>query len=136
MSIDHSKLANAALEARKASYAPYSGYEVGAAIIGADGRIWTGCNVENASYGLTICAERAAVCRMAADGGRQIAAVAVATPDGGPPCGACLQVLSEFIPKGAKVHVFCIPESGTAIALRFEDLFPVRFGSEGFDPRR
>lgn len=86
----------AATEARANAYAPYSVYSVGASALAADGRVFGGCNVENASYGLTVCAERNAVFAMVASGSQKLEAVAVATEDGGVPCGACLQVLAEF----------------------------------------
>jgi homotetrameric cytidine deaminase len=88
----------AACAARDDAYAPYSGFAVGAAIEMADGRRFSGANVENASYGLTICAERTAVSAAVLAGARTIAAVAVCGPEGAttPPCGACRQVLAEF----------------------------------------
>ncbi len=89
-------LIQAARTVRQNAYAPYSGYAVGAAVRTADGRVFAGCNVENASYGLSICAERAAVFSAIASGARRITAVALCTPDGGTPCGACRQVLLEF----------------------------------------
>jgi cytidine deaminase len=89
-------LIEAARQAQQQAYAPYSGYAVGAAVRTADGRLFTGCNIENASYGLSVCAERVAVFRAVADGARSIEAVAVVTQDGAPPCGACRQVLMEF----------------------------------------
>ncbi|WP_428304757.1 cytidine deaminase [Lacipirellula sp.] len=91
-------LANAAQAVRSNAYAPYSRFHVGAALLAADGEIFAGCNVENASYGLTICAERVAIGSAVAAGHRQIVAVAVATSGGHSPCGACRQVLSEFGP--------------------------------------
>ncbi|MCX7925690.1 MAG: cytidine deaminase [Fimbriimonadales bacterium] len=91
-------LIQAARTARQNAYAPYSGYPVGAAVQTDDGRIFAGCNVENASYGLSICAERVAVCHAVMAGAQRITAVAVCTPDGGTPCGACRQVLLEFAP--------------------------------------
>lgn len=94
-----------ALEARANAYAPYSVYRVGAAILDEEGRIHVGVNVENISFGLTVCAERNAVGAMAAAGGREIKAVAVATKDGGTPCGACRQVLAEFAADPARVLV-------------------------------
>lgn len=95
---DLTKLRAAAREARLRAYAPYSHFTVGAAVETADGRRFTGANVENASYGLTICAERTAVFAAVLAGASPIAAVAVTGPDGvtTPPCGACRQVLAEF----------------------------------------
>jgi cytidine deaminase len=92
------QLHSAALAVRANAHAPYSKFQVGAALLTASGEIVTGCNVENASYGLTICAERVAVGSAVAAGHRQIVAVAVATSSGHAPCGACRQVLSEFGP--------------------------------------
>jgi len=99
MSIDRERLAAAARAAAPASYSPYSRFRVGAALLCADGAIVTGANVENRSYGLTLCAERAAVAGAVSDGRRSFLAVAVYTPDSVQavaPCGACRQVLSEF----------------------------------------
>ena len=89
-------LVQAARAARAHAYAPYSGYAVGAAVLTDDGRVFAGCNVENASYGLSVCAERVAVFCAIAAGTRRLVAAAVCTPDGGTPCGACRQVLLEF----------------------------------------
>src|SRR6185436_5256990 len=88
-------LIQAAVEARQRAYAPYSKFLVGAAILAADGSIYTGCNVENSSYGLTICAERATVFAAVAAGQKQFQMLAIATAGGGTPCGACRQVLAE-----------------------------------------
>jgi len=92
------RLIGSAASARPNAHAPYSRFQVGAAVLTSSGDIFSGCNVENASYGLTICAERAAVCAAIAAGHKEIVAVAVATPGGHAPCGACRQVLSEFGP--------------------------------------
>lgn len=91
-------LVNAARDVRVNAHAPYSKFRVGAAVLGASGKVYVGCNVENATYGATICAERAAVCAMVAAGETQAHAIAVYT-DCNPvatPCGICRQVLSEF----------------------------------------
>jgi cytidine deaminase len=90
-------LIRAARSVRRRAHAPYSGFRVGAAALTSSGAIVTGCNVENASYGLSICAERAAIHRAVAEGHRQVVAVAVsAGRDGAMPCGACRQVMAEF----------------------------------------
>lgn len=98
-------LAEEAKIARERAYAPYSGYQVGAAVEDENGRIHAGCNVENLSYGATICAERGAISRMVAEGGRKIRRVAVATADGGAPCGICLQSILEFAEDPEKVEI-------------------------------
>ncbi len=85
-----------AREAREWAYAPYSNYRVGAALLGRSGRIYTGCNVENAVYPLCTCAERTAVVKAVSEGEREFVALAVVTENGGPPCGACRQTLREF----------------------------------------
>ena len=95
-SIDREALIREAAAARERAYAPYSDYGVGAALLGASGRVYVGCNVENAVYPLSMCAERAAVFRAVCQGERAIEAVAVVTENGGAPCGSCRQVLREF----------------------------------------
>ncbi|MGD0015916.1 MAG: cytidine deaminase [Verrucomicrobiia bacterium] len=91
------RLIIAALAARRNAHAPYSRFRVGAALLTANGRIYTGVNVENASYGLTICAERVAIGKAVSDGHRRFRAIAIAAPSANPaPCGACRQVLAEF----------------------------------------
>ena len=92
------KLVEAAVRTRDRAYAPYSGYQVGAAVLAPDGAIFGGCNVENASYGLALCAERNAIAHLVAAGHTRVAAVAVVTtgPEPGRPCGLCRQTLSEF----------------------------------------
>jgi cytidine deaminase len=97
-SSDQDRLAAAAVHVRANAHAPYSNFRVGAAVLTESGEIFTGCNVENASYGLTICAERVAVGAAVAAGHKKIAAVAVVTAGGHSPCGACRQVLCEFGP--------------------------------------
>lgn len=95
------KLIKAAFDARKKAYAPYSNFKVGAALQTTDGRVYTGCNVENSSYGLTVCAERVAIAKAVSDGAKKFKAMAVVTSSKKVeyPCGACRQVIAEFAPK-------------------------------------
>ncbi len=90
------ELIHLANQARRNAYAPYSGYAVGAAVLTDDGRIFTGVNVENASYPNGVCAERVAVYKAVSEGARRFRAIAVVTENGGTPCGFCRQVLAEF----------------------------------------
>jgi len=90
------KLIALANNARKNAYAKYSGYKVGAALLGKSGKIYTGVNVENAVYPLTLCAERVAIFKAVSEGEREFEAISVVTDNGGSPCGSCRQVLSEF----------------------------------------
>ncbi len=105
--MDMNELFAAAGKAAEASYSPYSHFRVGAALLCADGTVVTGTNVENRSYGLTICAERSAATAAVTRGYRRFVALAIATPDSPDPvgpCGACRQVLSEFMDAGAPVR--------------------------------
>ena len=93
------KLLEMAREARKFAYVPYSGYAVGAALLSEDGRVFTGCNVENAAYGNTLCAERTALVKAVSEGVRRFTKIAIASSGSAPfPCGACRQSLYEFAP--------------------------------------
>lgn len=94
------KLVKAAMEARKKAYAPYSKFKVGAAVETAGGRIFTGCNLENSSFGLTVCAERNAIAKAVSEGYRKFRRIAIVTSASNltSPCGACRQVLFEFSP--------------------------------------
>jgi cytidine deaminase len=101
------ELFDIAQKAALAAYVPYSHFRVGAALLGADGTVYSGCNVENRSFGLTICAERSAVVQGVGRGQLSFTALAIATPDSEDPvgpCGACRQVLSEFMAPGARVR--------------------------------
>ena len=119
----------AAREAAGRAYVPYSGFPVGAAVLTADGTVVTGCNVENASYGLTVCAERVAIFAAVAGGHRAARAVAVAAPRarGTTPCGACRQVLNEFVPEGGELLVVLEGEEG-AEQVALSELLPRSFG--------
>jgi cytidine deaminase len=101
------ELLAAARQARTISYAPYSGFHVGAAVLGSDGKIYSGCNVENASFGLTCCAERNAIFAMVTAGEREIRELLVIgeSEEYLPPCGACRQVIAEFAAPAAVVHM-------------------------------
>ena len=92
-------LLDTAIQAAKHAYIPYSHYPVGAALLGANGSIYTGCNVENAAYPATICGERVALVKAISEGVREFTALAVVTNNGGCPCGMCRQMLNEFAPE-------------------------------------
>ena len=118
-------LVERARASRKNAYAPYSGFTVGAALLTKDGEIYSGANVENASYGLAICAERSAVASAVTAGQREFSAIAVAGPDSAAtvPCGACRQVLSEFSP--SLVVLYTTPDGVSSTTL--DQLLPLRF---------
>jgi cytidine deaminase len=121
-------LVDAARAAQQQAYAPYSRFRVGCALEADDGRVFLGCNVENASYGLTICAERAAVCAAVAAGVRRFRR-AVVVSDADPPaapCGACRQVLSEF---GPDLRVDAVSAAGS-VTWTIAELLPAAFGKE------
>jgi len=122
-------LLDAAEAARARAHAPYSGFRVGAALLCEDGSLQTGCNVENASYGATICAERVAVGAAIAAGHRRFQAIAIAGPAGVAlsPCGICRQVLSEFSPDGA-LRVVMRAADGSAHEATLAALLPNAFG--------
>ena len=103
----HATLINAARQVARKSYSPYSRFPVGAAVLTADGSIFAGCNVENASYGLTVCAERTAIFKAVSEGSCNFKALAVVGGDdeGAIPCGACLQVMAEFCPPDFTVYL-------------------------------
>lgn len=120
------KLIEQATEARTRAHVPYSGFAVGAALLGASGRIYTGCNIENASYGATICAERAAVAKAVSEGERSFLAIAVVGDTAGPcaPCGICRQVLNEFAPD---MEVYMANLKGHVATRTMRDLLPFAF---------
>ncbi|WP_427854253.1 cytidine deaminase [Desulfosporosinus orientis] len=114
------------------AYAPYSHYPVGAAAVFSSGKIYSGCNVENASYGLTVCAERNAIFQAVAQGERELKGVAIAVPgDGFPsPCGACRQVIREF---AADCPVILVNGRGEVRLTSLNVLLPEGFGPEFFE---
>ena len=104
---DYNILMEKAKKAAKKSYSPYSNFAVGAVILAGSGKIYTGCNIENASYGMTICAERCAIFKVISQGEKTILAVAIYSPntDNCYPCGACRQVMSEFQSKDNEIEI-------------------------------
>jgi cytidine deaminase len=110
---------------RERAYAPYSGYRVGAALLSASGQVFTGCNVENAVYPLGLCAERVAVFKAISEGEHHFTAIAVATENGGTPCGACRQVLSEFSPD---LRILLVDAKGHVRETSLRALLPEPFG--------
>ena len=120
------QLQTAALAARENAHAPYSKFRVGAALEDASGRVHTGCNVENATYGLTLCAERVAVYKAISEGAREFRRIAIAadTDTLTPPCGACRQILWEFC---GDIEMVLLNPRGKSEVLRLKELFPRAF---------
>jgi len=123
---------DAAWAASKHSYSPYSNFRVGAAVLTDSGAVYSGCNIENASYGLSICAERNACFQAISKGNRKITALVVVadSPLPTPPCGACRQVINEF---GERAEVFCFNQHDSVLSLRIDQLLPEAFGTESLD---
>ncbi len=125
------RLIEAALDVRTRAYAPYSHYRVGAALLADDGVLYTGCNVENATYGATICAERTAVVKAVSAGALAFRAIVVATQEGGSPCGICRQVLHEFSPD---MWVIMVDTHGhVAHECALTDLLPAAWGPQNLN---
>ena len=120
------ELIAAACRVLQQAYAPYSGFSVGAALRTRSGQVFTGCNVENASYGLTICAERVAVGKAVSEGERDFEAIAIASRGAATPCGACRQVLAEFNPE---LHIIVADPEGNYRQFRLSELLPQAFSS-------
>jgi cytidine deaminase len=118
------ELVSRAITARQLAYVPYSNFPVGAALLTRSGKIYTGCNVENASYGLTVCAERIAIWKAVSEGDTEFEALAVATNIGGSPCGACRQVMAEF---ALDMPVLISDLSGQSTAISVAELLPLAF---------
>ena len=120
------KLLELAAEARKNAYVPYSGYAVGAALETKDGRVFTGCNIENAAYGATVCAERTAIFKAVSEGHRDFDTLVIAgrSDDYCVPCGTCRQVMMEFAPE---LTVICLNKNGGSKRFSLKDLLPYGF---------
>ncbi len=131
------ELVDKAFEARRGSYSPYSRFQVGAALLTSDGRMFTGANIENASYGATICAERTAAVKAAFAGSREFVAIAVVGSEEGSagdemayayPCGICRQFLREFLPPSGDMIVLVAKEPGQYVETSLNALLPQSFG--------
>ncbi|RME85047.1 MAG: cytidine deaminase [Caldilineae bacterium] len=121
------RLIAAAQKAREQAYAPYSQYRVGAAVLTEEGEVYLGCNVENAVYPATCCAERVAIFKAVSEGRRRFRALAVATSNGGSPCGICRQVMREFAPE---MVVYIANANGEVRRTTVAELLPDSFGPE------
>lgn len=117
------ELLDTAKKAMEHAYAPYSDFKVGAALLCTDGTVYTGCNIENASYGVCNCAERTAVFKAVSEGRRDFSAIAIVSSAGGEtfPCGVCRQVLAEFSPN---IRVVLQKKDNSAVSYKFEELMP------------
>jgi cytidine deaminase len=122
-----SQLIALAREAREHAYTPYSRFPVGAALLGRSGRVYTGCNVENAAYPLTTCAERTAVTKAVSEGERAFEAIAVVTTTGATPCGACRQILREFAGPEGNLRVIVADLDGGVRTFTISELLPAGF---------
>lgn len=119
-----------AIEARKKAYAPYSKFKVGAALEAQSGRVYTGCNVENASYGITCCAERTALLKAISEGERSFRRVAIVadSPRPCPPCGICRQAFHEF---AKDLEIIMANMNGDVVVHKLSELFPLGFNEKG-----
>ena len=119
------QLIKAAKEAQALSYSPYSGFKVGAALLCKSGKVYTGCNIENASFSATVCAERTALFKAVSEGEREFSAMAiVGSTDLCFPCGVCRQAMSEFCGKNFKIY---LEENGKPVTFTLGELLPGRF---------
>lgn len=128
LAAEDEKLLGEAQRAAGNAYAPYSNFPVGAALLGEDGTVFTGCNLENASYGLTICAERVALGKAVSEGVRRFRSLAVWAPVASWPCGACLQCLAEFAPG---LRILRGGEDGVRETTTLAEIFPASFHLAG-----
>lgn len=131
--MEQKRLCDAAVRMRDSAYAPYSGFTVGAALLTEDGNIYTGCNIENAAFSPTVCAERVALFKAVSDGKRRFKALAVAGGKAGEtaditPCGVCRQVLSEF--SKPSMPVYLVQKDGSVKTVTLGELLPFHFSLE------
>lgn len=133
--MDYKTLVNKAADAKQIARAPYSNFRVGAALLTEDNKIITGCNIENASYGLTMCAERTAIFKAYSEGERKFKAIAIAadTEDYISPCGACRQVISELC---GNIDVILVNGSNEFKVIKAFDLLPLAFGDKQLKNRK
>ena len=128
---DSSPLYEAAKAAQANAYCPYSNYRVGCALETADGKIYTGCNVENASWSVSSCSERTAIVKAVSEGDTTFKRIAIITRDGGMACGMCRQMLHEFAPH---IEIFTYNEAGELVKHAYlHDLLPFAFGPESLE---
>ena len=132
--MEKQELIREAIAARKRSYSPYSHFQVGAALLGRSGKVYTGCNIENAAYTPTNCAERTAFFKAISEGEKEFEMIAIvggpaksARTDYCPPCGVCRQVLREFAPN---IEIICLNGAGEERTFTLEELLPHSFGPE------
>jgi len=130
--MDYKELVDAAIEGRKNAYAPYSKFKVGAALLTKEGKVFTGCNVENASYGATNCAERTAIFKAVSEGYRKFDAIAIVLDEHefGVPCGICRQVIFEF---GKDIDVVMANLKGEYEVQKITEILPKAFGPENLE---
>lgn len=128
------ELVDIALEVRKKAYAPYSGFRVGAAILAESGKVYTGVNIENISYGATNCAERTAIFKAVSEGEMKFSTIAISSDSNEFtfPCGICRQVMKEFTTKNTRI--LCSNNAGEYIVLTMNDLLPNAFDETAFNP--
>lgn len=121
------QLIQEAESARFKAYAPYSKFRVGAALLDQKGRVFTGCNVENAAYAEAICAERTAVAKAVSEGSQKFTAIAIVTENGAAPCGSCRQVINEFAPK---IDIILVDAKNNVKEFTLDQLLPLSFGPD------
>jgi len=126
--MDYKALAKRALAARKHSHSPFSHFRVGAALLTTSGQVYTGCNIESSSFGLTMCAERTALFKAVSEGRRKFKAIAVATGDTTftPPCGACRQLIAEL---AGDIDCIMVKRGGKSTVAKMSTLLPQPFGA-------